>query len=384
MAIDKNFSAAMLGSFRTMMQECINKNASGKAFDEMKNALAAMEKYAQEMDDLAAFSAKLTNEDLFIKFSNAYSEVLSGMAKQNSSSDTSDETLMQQTLAAYENSVKSLENTPNAHLIIPVIQEVIKLGKSGITYPVFLRICEEKGWNKAMEGSLLTREGLLQDVAFAEIFELHLDLLKAKELLEKFDEIATRSAFGVPDSTEFSLERFKIDWKYAPLIAKWNAIEWRWNKLFDIIHDWLDSYCSFAPYDERWASLEGMQKTLYNIKRCQECSPGIFKQREKIFNEYFNISWEGIFSHETYLHNLKSNKIWFSDACIALIKETYPHCKPFNKPPQELIQKAEQMHNAKQVKRENCFQISEENKQKFIRIYGQEKYDEYIGKYSKN
>ena len=49
MPIDKTYSDAMLGTFRNMMQECMDKKMSGKAFDTMSNAMDRMEAFALEM-----------------------------------------------------------------------------------------------------------------------------------------------------------------------------------------------------------------------------------------------------------------------------------------------------------------------------------------------
>jgi hypothetical protein len=278
-------------------------------------------------------------------------------------------------LKAYENSIANLKDVPHSDLIVPVIQQIVDFGRSGVSYPVFLRVCEEKGWYKAMEGSLVTREGLLSDIKVATIFERSIELNRADEILAVFDEMATRSAFGVPDATEFSLERTRICWKYAPDIAKRDAIVLRWSKFFELLNDWIDSHCSFAPYDERWASMKGMAVTLRNIKRCKECTPGIFKVREKIFNEYFGLTWDDVFTHATYLAELKARRIWYSDESIDLIKAVYPWCKPFSGPPAELINRAETLHREKKLKRPDCYKLTEENKQLFINVFGQAEYD---------
>ena len=343
--------------------------------------MARMEQLAIELDDPGEFSVKLTTEQLFMEFSTAYGEVLSELAKKEYSGDEGDEKLLQQILAAYENSIKSLQGAAKSELIIPAIQEVIDLGRSGISYPVFLRICEEKGLNKAMDGSVITREVILLDIQMATLFEWPLELQKANELLVRYDELAAASQFGIPDATQFGLERIKLDWEYAPRINRRDAINHRWENLFGNLHDWLDSYCSFAPYDPRWASMTSMAVTMKNIKRCKECTPGIFKVREKIFYDYFGLTWNDIFNHETFLNELKARRIWYSDESLELIKRTYEYCKPFNNPPPELIGKAEEINKGKRFKRPGCYQLSDEGRQLFIKVFGQEEYDKQYGNY---
>ena len=375
MPVEPMYADPILGTFRKFIKECEEKKASGPAFDKMKSTMARMEKLATELDDVSEFSVKLTTEQLIPEFSAAYGEVLSELAKKEYSGDEGDEKLLQQTLAAYENSIKRLQGIPKSELLIPAIQEVIDLGRSGISYPVFLRICEEKGLNSAMEGSVVTREGILLDVTVATMFELPLELQKANELLAKFDALAAASPFGIPEATQSGLEQIKSEWKYAPKINRRDAIIHRWGILFENLHDWLDSYCSFAPHDPRWASMTSMAVTLKNIKRCKECTPGIFRVRERIFYDYFGLAWNDIFSHETFINELKARRIWYSDESLELIKKTYEHCKPFNHPPTEHISQAEDIHEGKRFKRPGCYQLSEEGKQLFIKVFGQEVYD---------
>lgn len=384
MPIDQATGDAILGTFRNFLKECQEKNASGEAFEKMKSCMARMEQLAVECSDIAAFSGLLMNENLYMNFSNAYGEVMGNLAKQASSGSSNSKDLLEQTVKAYEDSIIRLKDVPNKDLIIPVIQQVIDLGRSGVSYPVFLRICEEKGWNKAMEGSVLTREGILEEISFYEMMEMPLEIKKRKEILAKFDELASQNVFGVPDAKEFSLERIKIDWKYEPQIILRNAIINRWERLFDMLFDWLDSFCSFAPKDERWASINSMEETMKNIRRCNDCYPGMFKVREQIFSEYFGLKWNDIFTHETYLTELKVKRIYYSDDSLESIKLVYEHCKPFNKPPAELIARAEAIHNEKRFLRPDRFRLdTEEKKKKFIDQYGEAKYDELFKKYEK-
>jgi hypothetical protein len=381
MPVEKIYADSILGAFRNFLKECEEKKASGPAFDKMKSIMVRMEQLAVELDDFSELSIKLTTGNLMVDFSSAYGEVLSGLAKKEYSGNDGDEKLLRQTLAAYENSIQRLQGIPKSEHIIPAIREVIDLGRSGISYPVFLRICEEKGLNKAMEGSVVTREGVMLDIEMATLFEWPLELRKANELLERYDGLAAASPFGIPDATQFGLERIKLDWKYAPLIQLRDAINQRREILFENLHDWLDSYCEFAPYDPRWASMTSMAVTMRNIKRCRECTPGIFKVREKIFTDYFGLTWNDIFTHESFINELKARRIWYSDESLELINKTYEHCNPNNNPPSELIRKAEEIHKEKRFKRPGCYQLSDDGKQLFIKVFGQEEYDKHYGKY---
>ncbi|BDZ71792.1 hypothetical protein [Methanobacterium petrolearium] len=383
MPVDKAMADSILDTYRNMYREMEEKGAEGESFQAMSEALNRMEALAQETDDIMDFTAKLTTENLFIEFSNAYSETISGMVKEEYSAGGGDELLLEKTLQAYENAIKTLEDHPNYEILKAPIEELIELGKSGVSYPVFLRIAEEKRLYKAMEGDIVARKAIISDKTFAEFMHLPLEVEKHDKILKVHDELASRSPFQVADSFEFGLERQKIDWEYAPRINQWNIITRLWEKMLENVYDWLDSFCSFAPYDERWADLRGKTYTMKNIKRTQECNPGILKAREKIFQDYFQMVWDDVFTHETFRNEYAANRVWYSDERLELIKKTYSYCVPSNKPDPELIHQSEIINAEKRYKRPEAFQYSSEDKEKFISIFGKEKWDEFFGKYEK-
>lgn len=380
MPVDKTMADAILDTYRNMYMEMEDKGAKGKSFQTMGETLSRMEALAQETDDVASFTAKLTTENLFIEFSNAYSETMSAMVKGDYSAGGGDELLMEKTLEAYESSIKSLQGSPYYELLKAPIEELIELGKSGLSYPVFLKIAEEKGLYQIMQGDMVVREAIISDITFAEFMHLPLEVEKQQRILEIHDMLAANSPFNVADSFEFGLERQKIDWEYNPLINRWYLVIRLWEKMIENVYDWLDSFCSFAPYDERWADMRGTNYTMRNIKRTQECNPGILMAREKIFQEYFQMSWDDIFSHETFQNEYAANRIWYSDVTLDLIKKAYNQCKPFNNPETDLIHKAEEIYSEKQYKRPEAFQYSQEDKEKFIALYGKTKWDQMFGK----
>ncbi len=163
------------------------------------------------------------------------------------------------------------------------------MGKSGVSYPVFLRVAEERGLFKAMEGTVVVRDVIFEEIEFAKQSFLPLHVKMHEEKLAAFDVLAARSSLGIPDSFEFGLVRQKIEWRYEPEIIRRKECINRWEKLLDLVYDWADSFCSFARYDERWADLRGMKFTERNIRRTQECVPGFLKVREKIFDDYFQL-----------------------------------------------------------------------------------------------
>jgi len=191
--------------------------------------------------------------------------------------------------------------------------------------------------------------------------------------LEKFDYLASKANFGVPDSFELALNRQKIEWIYKPEINMWYMIIRIWEKMLENVYDWLDSFGNFAPYDDRWLDMRGKNFTLKNIKRTQECNPGILKARETLLYEYFQLKGEDIFKHETFLNEYDARRVWYADETIDLIKKVYIYCKPFKKPPQDLVREAEEIYHEGRYKRPGAFHLSSKDKERFIKLFGEEK-----------
>lgn len=63
-----------------------------------------------------------------------------------------------------------------------------------------------------------------------------------------------------------------------------------------------------------------------------------------------------------------------------LKKPTPPHCQPFKKPPPDLIKEAEAIYADKRYKRPEASQYSQEDKEKFTNLFGEEQWDATFGK----
>ncbi|HPQ67900.1 MAG TPA: hypothetical protein PKW95_02150 [bacterium] len=355
MPIEKMYTEAMLNPFRDMLRDCEAKQLSGPDFDKMRECLGLMERYAEEMNDFAAYSGRLAQEMLFQKFSDAYSRLLSAAAQGNSSAEPNDEGLLEQTLSAYEQSLQTYRSGQAGDAgtkLIPTMESIIALGRSGISYPVFLRRMEEGGLARALEGAApVVRDALLQEVAFAHEAWLPRTIEKTEKKLALFDRLAAAAPFGQPQPIEFEIGCVRIDHGAEPGIVRWDAIVRRWNRLLEMLVDWVDSFTGFAPTDERWMPMGGGDPWP-NIMRTRECGPGDFRRRETIFHEYFNLTWDDIFLHETFLVEYTARRVHWSDERLRLIRATYDHCRPGQTPPQELIRRAEELHPAKDLRPE--------------------------------
>ncbi|MCB1165319.1 MAG: hypothetical protein KDK33_04135 [Leptospiraceae bacterium] len=349
MAVDPGMVDMILGTFRNMAAEIKEKKMEGEAVDQMNAVLAQMEGLASEMDDLAAYSTRLANDGLFTKFSEFYGRALASGSSENGESN--DDDLMARTLKAYEDSLVELKKNPEHAHIVGVVQRVVDLGKSGLSYPVFLRKAEEEG---AFLGLNSPHAGpvIAYDIYCAQKMRTVERLPMLQEIQAKWNELVAKSAFGYANPLEFELARQRIEWEHEPSLIRWSAIETRWERLIEMMVDWVDSFTSFAPYDSRWVDPGGSRaKTMENIQRTQECNPGRLKVREDIFAEYFGLQWDDIFTHETYRAQIESKMLWYSDESVALVRDAYPLCQPGGRPTAEHIKRAEDIHAGQRFKR---------------------------------
>ncbi len=369
MPIQKNMLDAMLNTFRNMAKDCQGKDAAGEAFDKMIAALQRMEELGQEMDDFSAYSAKITTEGLQMKFSTFYGQVLGELNKPSSKSDNGaydDKALLNQALDAYRDAIKRLrqgkqealdiardditkneiEALDKNELLIKPIEEVIKLGESGINFPTFLRLMIEKGLDKAMEGSVATREALEYDLGWAKAMHVSkFHVAEKTEMLKKYTALTEVAPFEVPDSLEFELERKLIEYKYLPFIEKWEAIKRRWEQIIDNLDTWAIAHTRFAPYMEPWRMSKNPSESIQNDK---DCIPGGIKVREKIFAEYFELKFHDIFTHETFINEVNNFFMDYSQVWIEfLVNKVYPEALPGKYLNKDLVKEAEDMHEKK-------------------------------------
>ncbi|PKP05187.1 MAG: hypothetical protein CVU11_01975, partial [Bacteroidetes bacterium HGW-Bacteroidetes-6] len=158
-----------------------------------------------------------------------------------------DETL-KKTPNAFDNSAE-IEVLMKNELLIKPIEALIALGEEpGMTLPRFLRLQIERGMDKAMEGSVVIREGLLfsyNSYKAMAVSPHHNE--RERQILESFDSIAAKSAFGVPNSHELMYARKRIEFYFEPLIIEWDTIKDRWEDIVYDLYLWSLSYCPFAP-----------------------------------------------------------------------------------------------------------------------------------------
>ncbi|MCB1170213.1 MAG: hypothetical protein KDK25_07760 [Leptospiraceae bacterium] len=347
MPVDPGMVDTILGTFRGMARELKEAGNESEDAQQCQSILQKMESLALEMDDLGAYSTKLSVEGLFTEFSTAYGRALA----QNPSVDgnSGDDQLMANTLKSYEEALDRLKDDPSHAHVVPALQAVVDRARSGLSYPLFLKECEEKGLFLGLD-SPHAGPTIQYDIYCAKISFRPLDQKMYEKQWEAFQELVNKSAFGYPDPVEWEITRQRIEWEFEPEQALWKAIEDRWDRMLDMVHDWVDSFCSFAPYDDRWCGMGGVNsraQTMKNIQRTNECEPGKLRIREEIFQEYFGLGWDDIFSHPTFLNQRDSGLLWYSDEALDLIRDVHEIMAPGARPEASLIERAEKQHESK-------------------------------------
>ncbi|MBD3636795.1 MAG: hypothetical protein HUJ25_05580 [Crocinitomicaceae bacterium] len=409
MPIDDMMLNPMLDPFRSMANECKEKGHSGEDMDRMMAALNRMEQLGQEMDDIGAYSGKITSEGLQLEFSNAYSEVLASAAKseQSSPEDYDDAALLKTSVDALKDAIQRIREAKEqaitesekhaknktekevaaneievlykTDLLAKPIEDLIELGESGVNLPTFLRVQMEKGLDKAAEGSVVLKEGLEYAKGWSEASRVNpFDIKKANEKLEVFNDLASKAKFGVPDSLQVTLAHDKIDHTYIPDIAKWDGITDAWERIMNLMMSWTYAHLSFADKIFPW---DMMDNPWPSIQQTKDCNPGEIKERIRIFKENFGLEFYDIFSHETFVwqvenHQIDESQIWYE----TLVNTVYPQCKPGNYLDQDTINEVERQWN------ENLMSNPERHKDAdrfiafFNSVFGEGAYYKKVGK----
>lgn len=382
MPIEKFMSDAILGTFRNMKADCEKQELLGEEFDKMSACLARMEELAEQLDDINEFNGTMAQENLYAKFSDHYGRVLSAQAQvAQEERGYDDKTLLDQTVGALRDAVQRLKdskqqaielskneasdedirgNRPaandnsveidvliNNEAIIKPIEDLVALGEQdGMTLPKFLRIQIETGMDKAMEGSSVVRDGYEYQLEFIKAMPVsphHIE--KWSKKIAEFDRLAANSEFGVANSKEVTFNDQDIDYEFDPVIIKWDDITSRWEDILWDLSFWSLAYTSMAPYLEPWSMSDNPRRA---VKRTQGKLPGVFKQKERLLEKYFGITFMDIFKHPTFEWQVRYHTLGDSQQFVEfLIEKVYPQCKPFNDLPKDAINERAAFHKEK-------------------------------------
>jgi len=317
----------MTGTFKSMLDQIVQQNIAGEHVEKMTAVLQRIDELGSEHSDFNAFNAQLISENLFARFSEYYTLALT---EQHSASGNqgngvyNDAELLKSCVSGLVQSIESIEQgykqavaeagksgnaievevLQNPDSIIQSIRELIALGQSeGMTLPDFLRIQIEKGLDKAMEGVVVQREGLMFEKQFTEanpVSPFHVE--EVSEALEVFESLCRNSAFGVPESKEWTMLRDDIHRKYVSDIARFIKIRSSWEDILLDLSIWSLSYTKFAPEIFPWAETS---RPFEAVKETQNINPGVIREKLKLFHKFFGLEFLDIFRHPTFLWQIK-------------------------------------------------------------------------------
>ena len=337
MPIPKAYADTVLSSFRDKAKECIIKGFSGPAFNDMIHALNRMEQLAHDLDNFSEFSKLIMQENLQLRFRKSYSQIFVPVKKV----EDDEKKLLQLALIPFEDAVKKFEKAIQDHtlngkesvklsiknkFVTSILKKSIVLGKSSDTLPEFLTQITKNEWDKAINGHIAIRSYIQDELELSEIMDTPPVINKNIERLVAFDEIADNSPYRITDPIEFYLAEEVIEWKWAPEIHKWNHILRQIKKIFKTLEDWIDSYSYFAVHDYRWTVAGNINKTRRNIRKTQGCNPGIFKERLRILDECFGISWRDVEHHEVFTYWRNSDGFPYTPERVQLLIDASEFC----------------------------------------------------------
>jgi hypothetical protein len=340
MAIEASMVDAMIGPFRDMLAGARANGSAGADVDEMAAAIAEMEALGQQLSDVGDYSTKLANGGYYQRFTDAYTRVMTAAAAGGATAAIPDDaTLLEQSLQAYESSLERLRTMPGQDEAVGLLVQLLAIGRSGVTYPVFLRQVDEAGLNEALAGTVTpSRETLLSAIEHARTTGDVAREAEALALLEMRDRLAAASPTASVDPFTYELERFRISSQHAPAVALRDAIVQRLPRLLDLVIDWIDAHTSWASRDDRFAGADA-GATRHRIEMARECNPGFYAIRVAQFTEAFGPApW---WKRPELEQERAAGRARWTDARLQLALEAIPGCVPFADAPAELVARAE-------------------------------------------
>ena len=341
MPVDPAMVDAMVGPFRDMLAGALAQGAEGDDVDEMGAALAAMEALGQELQDAGDLAGRLAAEGHYQRFTDAYSRAMLAAAGGGGAGAIPDDaTLLEQSVTAYESSLRQLRSAEAVDEgALAAVERIVAIGRSGVTYPVFLTQLEEERLPEALAaGAAPSRESLAAALAHHQRFVDPPRATEAMALLKARDELAAASPTGAVDPFAFELARLRIAWEHAPAIARRDALVPRVGRLLDLVVDWLDAHTSWAPHDDRFQGATAAD-TERNVARTRECNPGFLAVRAATFAAMFGP--EPWWTRPELAEERSTGRIAWTDARVQLALDAIPSCVPLATTPADLVARAE-------------------------------------------
>ncbi len=360
--MQENLYGAISDQYSRALQAKASNGQSAATYDDsalLLQSISALEQAIQQLRKSKQEALVEASKDPFADIQKE-SEFAANFAKQqglNLSADKlADETRkdreeqLRSKPNAFDNSVEVDVLTNTEDLIAP-IQELIDLGKQeGMTLPRFLKLQIERGLDKAMEGAVASRKGIVYSLGWAKASMLspyHVE--KAESELKIFDELSAKQPFNVPNWKELQWSVNDLDYQLDGKIAKWENITDRWNQIFSDLDTWACAHCSFAPGIDPWRLLPEPNKRPA-IESSKATLPGIIEQRLRLLEKYHGLTFHDIFAHPTFLWAVEHHYMGFSKEYMEFLRnEVKPVCVPHQSLPQELTSKTEAMFQEKRM-----------------------------------
>ena len=307
-------------------------------------------------------------------------ETYGGLEKMKTAAEKDIDKIIKERPKAYDNSVE-IEKLINDGGIIKPIENLITLGEElGMTYPRYLRMKMEKGLDKAAEGSVVSRQGCeysYENYKALPYSPYHIE--RAKKELDLFDQLGSKSKFGLPNMEEISYGHRRIDYEFEPYIILWKNITERWESLIYSLYIWSLAHIGIAPYIEPWCMSSDPPKS---VKQTKDTTPGIFRQEERLFKKYYGLGFMDIFKHPTFVYQVKNDLIGDSQEMIEfLIENVYPICQPFQFLPQNLITEREALYTEKREANPDALKPALRMAANYDRVFGEGRFVSKFGAY---
>ncbi|MBM3672991.1 MAG: hypothetical protein FJW86_12540 [Actinobacteria bacterium] len=340
--------ATMLGPMRDQLAQAEADGAADAAptdFADARAALDQMEALAAESADMGEWSQVLARDGWWQRFTDPYTRALVAVGEKKyggaggAGAPPDDATMLANMVGVFEQSITQLAGNPDEAHLVPVLREVVDLGKSGLSFPRFLRELELRGINQQMLGLSVQRHHLEAQAQQAR------DLLDpareqmATALVAAYDGLAGRNELGVVDPLEFELARLRVEHEWAPVIARQDYVAERTPLVVFLLIDWIDAHTSWAPKDERFLG-DNAAQTKENIERTQQCNPGFVRVRLDLLSEAIGLDFPALFDEPIFPQVRKNGGPYFSDERVDIARALEPACTPGASPPDDLLARA--------------------------------------------
>lgn len=324
------------------------RNAVQRIKDGKQEAIAMAESHSQE---------KALQDSLEYMNRNAdqYGAVLNSKGFESKSKEAlADAKEADQTEAAKRSELiqKEMDALFDEKALIQPIEELIQLGEEpGMTLPLFLKIQIEKGMDKAMEGTAVSRSGLEYEVSYARAMMTNpYDVEEKETCLKVFEELASKASFGVPNATELTLAQNKVAWELEPKRKYWNELKDRFFGILDHLDSLIIANSQYFPSYSPYTMMATYEEKKEHAEYIKNCLPGIIKQEEKLLEKYFGKSFLEMFEHDIFKWEVENHHIDYSQAYVEYLKnKVYPEVVPLQFLSSETIAEFENNFHNKNV-----------------------------------